>query len=193
MKRILSLSLAIIFMIFTACQKDGPITGPETPTAKAFEAEPKWIGFPPNADDPSHKSFFANAYVTVAEGGELTISNTYTSVDGATNHCFSDILFNPNTIQADCNITMSIDDATGTSTLLPHQMLDQPAILNQIFSGLDLSNVDVSAINLYYLAEDGTYEVMDRDDLIIDQAAGTITVINSKIPHFSVYGCGIKE
>ena len=86
---------------------------------------------------------------------------------------------------------MDIDDQNGVSTFLPHQLFNDYAILNQTFEGLDLSNVDVSAINLYYLAEDGTYEVMQRDDLIIDQAAGTITVVNGKIPHFSVYGFGV--
>ena len=194
MKRALSLSLLALFLLFTACQNDGPLTGPESPASpKIHKSEPKWIGLPQNADNLLQKTHSTSSYVTVAEGGELTIDETYTSVDGATIHCYSDILFNANTVQTDCDITMTIDDATGTSTFLPHQMFDQPAILNQTFSGLDLSNVDVSAINLYYLAEDGTYEVMDRDDLIIDQAAGTITVINGKIPHFSVYGCGIKE
>jgi len=65
-----------------------------------------------------------------------------------------------------------------------------PAILNQTFSGLDLTGLNPDNVKLYYLAEDGNYEVMQCDQLIVDVANGTITVVNGKIPHFSLYGFG---
>ena len=86
---------------------------------------------------------------------------------------------------------MDIDDQTGVSTFNPHIIFNFPAVLNQTFSGLDLSGIDPNNIQLYYLDTDGSYEVMQYDQLIVDVETGTITVINGKIPHFSLYGYGI--
>ena len=192
MKRVLFLSLMVVLLVFTACQNEGPVYGPElNGSQKVSKAEPTWIGLPQNADVKLSKSFGTSAYVTVADGGQLVIDETYTSTEGKTVHAFSSISFAPGCVQEDVNITMDIDDQTGVSTFMPHQVFNTPAILNQTFTGLNLSGIDVSNLKLYYMIPDGTYEVMECDQLIIDVATGTITVVNGKIPHFSLYGFGI--
>jgi hypothetical protein len=196
MKRLLVLSLTSILLIFSACQNEGPITGPvagskSTGSPKISKTTPTWIGLPKNASKKLFKTFETSDFVTIAAGGQLTIDETYTSTEGNQVHAYSSIALAPGCVLQDNNITMSIDDQTGVSTFLPHQLFNFPAILNQTFTGLNLSGIDVSQIHLYYLNTDGTYEVMECDQLTVDVTSGTITVVNGKIPHFSVYGFGI--
>lgn len=192
MKKLFFASLAAMLMLFAACQNSNDIVGPQPSQGKyTVQAEPNWIGLPKAADGSLAKKFKTLNHITRAHGGSLTIDETYTTLEGTEVHAFSSIAFAPGVVRNDCDITMEIDDNTGVSTFLPHQMFDADAILNQVFTGLNLSNIDVSSIELYYLAEDGTYEVMQRDALIIDTVNGTITVVNGRIPHFSLYGFGL--
>lgn len=191
MKRLLFLSLAAIMLMLSACQTEGPIIGPESPASqKQANFQPKWVGLPQNANVRLLKNFSTSEWITVENGGRLTIDETYTSVEGKQVRTYSDIVLAPGCVQQDVTISMEIDDETGVSTFLPHQMFNFPAILNQTFTGLNLSGIDVSKVHLYYYGKDGTWEIMECDDLIIDVATGTITLVNGKLPHFSVYGYG---
>jgi len=192
MKRLLLLSLTSIMLIFSACKNEGPITSPEpSKSQKPAKVQPKWIGLPQNASNKLFKTFSTSQLITVASGGQLTIDETYTSTEGNQVHAYSNIVLDPGCVQQDCTISMDIDDQTGVSTFLPHQMFNFPAILNQTFTGLNLSGIDVSNIHLYYLETDGSYQIMECDQLTVDVATGTITVVNGKLPHFSLYGYGI--
>lgn len=192
MKRVLSLLFASLLFALTACQNEGPITAPASSgSQKLSKAQPTWIGLPQNASKKLMKTFSTSQLITVANGGQLTIDESYTSTEGTQVHAYSSIYLAPGCVQQDVDISMMIDDQTGLSTFLPHQFFNFPAILNQTFTGLNLSGIDPSQIHLYYLDTDGTYAIMECDQLTVDVAAGTITVVNGKIPHFSVYGFGI--
>ena len=191
MKRLVALSLTALLLMFTACQNEGPISPELSGSQKVSKAEPTWIGLPQNKDVRLEKTFGTSGFITVAEGGQLTIDETYTSTEGKTVHAYSSISFAPGCVLQDVNISMDIDDQTGVSTFNPHQMFNFPAVLNQTFSGLNLQGIDVNNIHLYYLDTDGTYDVMECDQLIIDVENGTITVVNGKIPHFSTFGFGV--
>jgi hypothetical protein len=191
MKRLLSLSLAALMLILSACQNEGPINGPESPASQnQAKFQPHWIGLPQNASHQLLKTFSTSQLVTVANGGQLTINETYTSTAGTQVHTFSSIALAPGCVQQDVTISMDIDDVTGVSTFMPHQIFNFPAILNQTFTGLNLAGKDVSKIHLYYYGVDGTWEIMQCDQLIVDVATGTITIVNGRLPHFSVYGYG---
>lgn len=192
MKRFALFSFLASLIFFTACQNESPITGPQNNEfQKSVTAEPQWIGLPQAAGKSLAKSFATSQFVTIADGGHLVINESYISTEGVAVEAYSSIVFAPGCVQEDVTITMEIDDRTGVGTFLPHQYFNFPCILNQKFVGLNLSGVDVNSIQLYYLAEDGTFEVMPYDQLIIDVKTGTIEVINGKIPHFSLYGYGI--
>ena len=189
MKKIIYSSIAALLLVFTACQNDSQVVGPQSSeTGYTAQAEPNWIGLPENAQKSLAKVFSASDFITAADGGQLVIDETYTSTTGTEVHTYSSIYFAPGCTQQDAQTTMEIDDETGVSTFLPHQYFNFPAILNQTFTGLDLTGLDPNNIKLYYLATDGNYEVMECDQLIIDIEAGSITVVNGQIPHFSLFG-----
>ena len=190
MKRLVALSLVALLILFTACQNEGPVSPDMSGSQKVSKTTVHWIGLPQNADQKLAKSFSTSSLITVAEGGTLAIDESYTSTEGVAVHASSSIYFAPGCVPQDTDITMEIDDQTGVSTFNPHMVFNFPAVLNQTFSGLNLTGINPDNVKLYYLAEDGNYEAMQCDNLIVDVATGTITVVNGKIPHFSLYGYG---
>jgi len=87
-------------------------------------------------------------------------------------------------------ITAVFDESTAAANYYPSPFtFDQPITANISYTGLDLSNVDVSAISFVYLPPNAAAVVpVEYDQLIIDKAAGLIQVVNAKIHHFSKYG-----
>jgi hypothetical protein len=191
MKRLLLLSLAAIMLILTACQNEDPITSPESPAdQKQADFQPNWIGLPENTEIKLLKSFKTSEYITVANGGTLTIDQTYTTRGRKEVHTYSSLEFAPGCVKKDDFISMTINDQTGCSTFLPCQTLNFPAILNQTFTGLNLNDHNIGKIHLFYMNPAGKWEIMECEELIIDVKSGTITVVNGKLTHFSVFGYG---
>jgi len=178
----------LISLFVIGCSEESSLVTPNNTNNTTSNNEPNWINLPKNADTKLLKTFVTSEFITVAEGGQLVIDETYTSTDSTLVHAYSSITFAPGVVMEDVNISMEIDDETGVSTFLPHQMFNFPAILNQTFTGLNLSGVDPDNIELLYLSLDGNYEVMPVDQIIVDIETGTITVVNGRIPHFSRYG-----
>lgn len=192
MKRFFILSILTSIILFSACQNDSQITGPQSAEfQKSKTAEPKWIGLPQAADLTLAKKLFTFKFIKADEGGELVIDYTYYSKEGKKIKTYSSLYFSPGALKRSSFVTMLIDDNTGVAEFLPHQTFNEPALLNQTFTGLNLNGFDPSQIQLYYLNEDGSYEVMECDQLIVDIESGTIQVVNGRIPHFSLYGYGI--
>ena len=100
----------------------------------------------------------------------------------------------PNSIDQDKDIEIAFEttELTGGVAVVfqPHGTIFAPeAILNIEAHGVDLSNVDIDRINIYYdNQETGVWEPMERDQIIIDVENGTVKVVNAKLPHFSRYG-----
>lgn len=99
----------------------------------------------------------------------------------------------PETISEDADLTLSVDDQQLVGNVdvvfTPHGItFSQPALLNIEARGLDLSGVDPSKIDIYCDDTDaGVWEKMERNQVLVDPAAGHIQVIDARIPHFSRY------
>ena len=104
----------------------------------------------------------------------------------------------PGALSADVEISLSLDtnEIIGgcAVTFEPHgTTFSQPAILNIEAHGVDFTGVDPNSVDIYYdNQETGQWELMQRDDVIIDVNAGTIQVINALLPHFSRYAIGAE-
>ena len=89
-------------------------------------------------------------------------------------------------------ITLETTELMGgvAMTFSPHgTVFNTPAILNIEAHGVDFTGVDPNSVNIFYDNPDtGQWEPMNRDDVIIDINAGTVTVVNARLPHFSRYG-----
>jgi hypothetical protein len=104
----------------------------------------------------------------------------------------------PNAISEDAEFELSLETSElhgGVAvTFEPHGIIfNQPVVLNLIAHGVDFSNVDPTAINVYYdNSETGQWELMQRDDVLVDAVNGMIQVINAQLPHFSRYAIGME-
>ena len=191
MRQLFCLSIIALVLIFTSCQNESNLVNTENSGTRLNSSnEPNWIGLPKAKEAKLQKIHSVNEFITVADGGELVITDTYLSTNGNTVEVYSSLKFDPGCVKQNGNISMELDDETGVSTFLPAQVFNFPAIINQRITGFDLSNVNIDDIGFYYIKTDGTFEEMQYDDLIIDVQTGTIEIVNARIPHFSRYGIG---
>ncbi len=106
--------------------------------------------------------------------------------------------FGPGAINQDIEMSLSIETTEllgGVAiTFSPHGTnFNNPAILNIEAHGVDLTGLDSNSIDVYYDNQNsGQWQKMQRDDVIVDVNAGTIQVINARLPHFSRYAIGAE-
>ena len=200
MKKLLSL-VAIAALLFTACNDQSSIVTPDiqsnssNTTLKYGNKTVEWLQLPAAKSNTLRKEFFTAADIADATGGTLTVNEEYYTLLNSLVKVYSSISFPVNYMDADDDdvndvsyITMTVDDATCTSTFTPHMEFYNHPILNAKYEGVNLTGIDPATIEFVYLAEDGTVERMTYDALNIDVINGTLEVINAVIPHFSRYG-----
>ena len=130
----------------------------------------------------------------------LTAINDMAPFIASTELTYANISLNilPGTISEDAEVSLEIETtelAGGVAvTFEPHGVtFSSPAILNIDAHGLDFTGVDPNTVDVYYdNPQTGQWELMQRDDLIVDANAGTIQVINAQLPHFSRYAIGAE-
>ncbi len=104
----------------------------------------------------------------------------------------------PGAVVEDVDISINTDDELLMGdvylTFGPHgTVFNPPAILDIDAFGLDLSEIDPEAVNVFYdNAETGQWELMQSTDIIINQAQGYIKVMGALLPHFSRYAIGAE-
>jgi hypothetical protein len=94
----------------------------------------------------------------------------------------------------DMSLEMETTELSGgvAVTFGPHgTIFSVPAILNIEAHGVDFTGIDPNSVDVYYdNQETGQWELMARDDVIVDSVNGTVQVINAQLPHFSRYAIG---
>ncbi|HLP18473.1 MAG TPA: hypothetical protein VK470_19600 [Bacteroidota bacterium] len=186
-------ALVLFVSIFSSCSNSS------NPTAQLSQDEPSMrtrvsnvsLITLPASKDPNvlRKSATTQVWVTQADGGDVTISNTYTASDNSTVSIDMNLHFEPGTVTKDQMISIMLDSQTLMADFSPSQVFAKPAKLTATISGLDLKNIP-GDINLYFI--DGmSFEEMGAP--VVDKKAGTITLTGADIPHFSLYGFGYTK
>ncbi len=104
----------------------------------------------------------------------------------------------PASISEDAEVTLSLNSNEilgGVSvTFEPHGVtFSQAAELDIVASGIDFSGVDPNLVDVFYdNEEEGTWERMPKDELIIDRSNGKVIVKKARLPHFSRYAVGME-
>ena len=190
MKRLTLISLLAIF-IFSSCQNENSILAPESSeTEYSINNEPNWFSLPSSDTFSLQKSFTREEWVTVSNGGSLEVDEEYEGGPFGEVDVFVNITFQPGALDQDTYITMIANDNTFVFDFSPSMQFNSPAILNVKLVGVDLSGLDMETFDFYYLAYDGTYEVMQYTSLTIDELTGTLELVDAEIPHFSRFGVG---
>jgi len=104
----------------------------------------------------------------------------------------------PGSISEDVTISLELETTElsgGVSfTFHPHGInFSEPAILNIEAQGVDFTGVNPNDVDIFYdNQENGQWEPMQRDDVLIDVDAGSVKVVNARLPHFSRYAIGAE-
>ena len=95
----------------------------------------------------------------------------------------------PQSVIAATELVLVLDGLNVDMEFGPDGLVFQnPALLNVTATGLDLSNVNEETLDLYYdNTVTGQWEKVERENVIVTKATGTLQIVNARIPHFSRY------
>ena len=105
----------------------------------------------------------------------------------------------PKAIKKKLKLGLSLDDqvVTGNVDLLfsPHgTKFKKPAILNIEAKNLDMSEMNLEAIAVYYdNPKTGKWKKMKSKEIIIKPEDGYIKIIDAELPHFSRYAVAYSD
>ena len=188
MKQIL-LTLLVAGFIFIGCSENNSIVGPDH-SASFSKANPNWITFTSKAQ-AFQKSQSQTNDVNWTDGGGIDITETS---EGASEpwvdaHIYWGAQSWDNTVYGDTiNFFLNVDNETCTNTFGPHMLFTSDANYSVTYREVDLTGVNPDMVEFVFQGEDGTVEYPEYDAISVDVAAGVMSVLNAKLPHFSRFG-----
>ncbi len=186
----LTLSLALIFIIFFGCREELNITEPVESVGIENQQtnEPNWLklGIPEGAK--LTKKTFASQLIDGAVGGTITVDTEYAGGDFGQIAIWAQLTFHPGSFDGVVEITMNIDDEYLYTDFGPHMVFNQLAEYSVIYTGVNTTGLVEDSLRVAFLAPDGSYEFMETDEIDIDHTNGTVQLLETQIPHFSRYG-----
>jgi hypothetical protein len=129
--------------------------------------------------------------VTPENGGVVSVSSTYKSSTGSDISIAMQLTFDPGTVSAPTDISISLDEEKLAAEFYPSGItFNKPAHLNATITGLDLATLPADAqVSLFYI-NDNFCQKMAAGAITVDEASGSIVLTNGELPHFSLYGFG---
>ncbi|MFC2084822.1 hypothetical protein ACFLS9_07175 [Bacteroidota bacterium] len=190
MKKMILFLILIGFFISSCFNND--IVSPEEPVIEKTSS-PNWITLPESSEKSLEKEFSKSQWVFHSYGGTIGLYKLYWSWSHGWVSINASISFDREFYDKDLYgsfqiIKLTVDDNTCSSTFSPRMDFLKPATYNIKYTGLNLSNVDLSNVDFVYQAEDGSVEYLQYESINVDAGAGVIEVVNAKIPHFSRFG-----
>jgi hypothetical protein len=149
-------------------------------TAKMFQM--------PQAVDMTTETTFSNSQNILGQsGGNLQLSGSYQGANGLVT-VQANLNVPSNAYQGEKVLYVANSSAYAEIDFNPSLSFDAPVLLNATIAGLDLSGVNPANVSFQYISDDGTYtEPVSCDQVIVNVASGTLSVVNAHLAHFSRY------
>ncbi len=176
-------TIMIGFLFLIGCSDENSLVAPENNQASA----PNWITLPQRSGSSVETEFSVTNQINGSLGGILEINQTYNSGPIVVK-VKAKLQFPANCFPGTENITMLVDNVSGTVTYSPSMNFNIPAILDLEFMGLDLTGINPADINFAYQDPDGSFDFVEYDKLKVQMNNGGLELKNAQIPHFSRYG-----
>jgi hypothetical protein len=184
MKKFATLMLMVFALLF-GCTPDANITSPEDsaikPTAQLIKLPAMKSGLSIETDLTRYK------YINGTTGGTFAESFEFQSVNGIVS-INSQLVFPANSFSGGKSIKQTFNTETASLEFGPAMQFNIPVQYTLSVSGLDLQGIDQDSLDFVYVAQDGSITGVEYDSIIVNVAAGTITVNNALLNHFSRYG-----
>jgi hypothetical protein len=185
MKFIYTLTLASILFFF-GCDQGSDLTSP-VDDIKSENAN--WISLPSPEGMYIENSFTVTKRINGAQGGFLTMSESYSGGPFGTVTIDAELVFNQGAFPGNKNISMTNDDMGCVTTFAPSfQKFNRRVTYTVTYTGIDLTGIDPDNVSFAYLATNGDVEYAQHEGITVNVSTGTIEVTNALIPHFSRYG-----
>ena len=184
MKRLNTL-LLVIGLFVAGCSVNESLNGPELASSQKES-----IKLPAKAANSIEKISTFNKEINGVEGGRINFGFDYESVDGSTVSVSGKLTIPANAFQYTTNITIIVDSDEAVVDFYPSPVtFDIPLVLNLTFEGLDLSNINASNTDFFYVNNSASnYELVSSSLKLVDQENGKLVVTEALLPHFSRYG-----
>ena len=184
-----AVAMVSLLFNFTACNTGSPLSSTdESPFA---QDNVQLIDLGDAFASLNKGNLEVSAMVTQADGGELILE--YKGIENNNGDVYCKIILKvfPETISRDEELSLSLDDQNLNFVFGPHGItFSTPALLNIEAKGVDLSNVNLETLGIYYdNPETGQWERMEGGDIIVKQSEDYLKIIDVEIPHFSRYAC----
>jgi len=195
---VIVLCFSVLAIGLVGCSKDSPMA-PDNSLDNPAEVNKQIKLIPWNTSSASfNKIRSVSEWITKADGGALNIqisdslsisNNLSSSVRGN-----AGLTIDPGSIDADKNVTMTMDDVNLDFYFGPSGTQFAPeARFTFWMSGLDFTNIDPATINLFYFSPiNGNWEVVPSDGVYVNYRYGYIKIKNARLPHFSRYAIGAE-
>lgn len=196
MKSILSLAL-IGFLIFSGCENFQDPNLSSSHLKKGSVNSNGQVQDPGKFDIiplPEKSPIYLDSLFSVTKiingllGGVITLDETYISKEGKLVTILVEMVFPPLSFSGQREITIAIDDSLAIMHCGPSMNFNRQILVQQTFTGLELSKYNPDDIDYAYINENGTYSVVPYDFRIVNKELGIVTVVNAKLNHFSRYG-----
>lgn len=175
----------LLALIFLGCAETG--VSPLDPENKPYEL----IKLPPKSGGLTVENTYSKTEIINGQiGGTIEIDESYIAADGHTVKMYARITIPENAFKGEVPIEMTIDDEYAAVWFSPHLIFDIPVELKMSFKGIDLEELILvnGQYYLLFIADDGSYEVVEYDEVQVIESQGEIRVQKAYLQHFSRYG-----
>ena len=179
---------------FNGCTAKAPMAADET-KSWASQGKPQFLKIG-DGNGSLKKMLQVSQLVTKKDGGELILEYKGDENNNGNVYCKITLKIFAETISEDAELTFSLDDQELVGNIDvqfgPHGItFSKPALLVIEAKQMDLSNVPVERVDIYYdNAGVGQWEKMESKEVIVKQDEGYLKIIEAEIPHFSRYAVG---
>jgi hypothetical protein len=178
--------LLVTLLLILGCNNESEVTSP-VDDLKTESAN--WISLPSAEGMQIENSFIVTKRINGAQGGFLTMSESYSGGSFGTVTIDAELVFEQGSYPGNKDISMTNDDFECATTFEPSfEKFNRIVIYNITYTGIDLINVDPNNVKFAYIAPNGELEYAENEGIIVNVSTGTIQVINAVITHFSRYG-----
>ena len=183
-KLFLTIAVAALFMF--GCQDENSLVQPVQNQIKQNTAQKTWLKLTDKSGNAVETDYFQkNKSINGSKGDKFDIKfnfNNGVTVNG-------NLVVPQNAFKGKMNISVNVNSSEATATFYPSPYtFNYPLSYTVEYHNLDLSGINPSTIDFYYLAEDGSLQKANYDSIEVDIETGYLKVVNAQLPHFSRYG-----
>ena len=197
MKKLRTISIALISMFLLAlavgCEKQGPLTPEQNSVEQKSQPGIEVVKFG-NATGSLQKTTTVSKFIKKKKGGTISLYHANWEI-GLEANVILKIPKNALSDDATIELTLNDDEFLGSLDVEfhPHGItFNEPAILDIWAQGVDLSNLPLDSLDIYYDNQTaGAWELMPRTEFVA--YGNQVEVVGARIPHFSRYAIAISR